>query len=324
MQNTTSCTAINAATTLGKMAEMPGFCKFGGLLFACRPETWEKFRQLPVGMLGGDRVLDGLQSAQALLEQGFDFDLPLWPQKQIDAYPELNDTRLFHYPGRQGAPFVLVIPGGGYQSVCTFIEGFPAGAELARAGYHAFVLCYRVRKPALMPKPIEDAIQALRLILANTETLGVGTQYAVMGFSAGGHLAAELCTDNFGAHLAGLPRPRAAALCYAALDLRILGGNDTAEKFRHTVESSGPLEDFCINLHADAAFPSTILWQCEDDDTVSFENLRLMEKRLAELDVTHKAIAYQQGGHGLCKPHGPEADCWIDEVIRFLNQHLPL
>lgn len=327
MQLTNSSHTITPATTLGEIAGMPGFCQFGKLLFSCRPETWEHFCQLPIGILGsanGERAAKGLRHVQALLEQGFAFEWPLWPQEQIDVHAELADTRLFYFPGRPGAPFMLVIPGGGYQSVCTYMEGFPAASDLSSAGYHVFVLCYRVRQPKLMPKPIEDATQALRLILSRIGEIGADTCYGVMGFSAGGHLAAELCTDNFGVHLSGLPRPHATVLCYAALDLRTMTGNETAEKFRRMVANGDSLEDYCVNLHMDADFPPTILWQCEDDDTVNFQNLCLMDKRLTDLRVEHKAISYVRGGHGLSKDHDPEADNWIGEVLLFLKQYLPL
>ena len=62
-------------------------------------------------------------------------------------------------------------------------------------GYHAFVLRYSVGENAKWPNPLNDAESALELIRANCSTWGIDPmKIAVIGFSAGGHLAAALST----------------------------------------------------------------------------------------------------------------------------------
>jgi hypothetical protein len=63
-------------------------------------------------------------------------------QKQ-DA-PACNNTGLFFYRGKPGAPFAILAPGGGFSYVGSVHEGFPYADVLSSLGYNAFVLKYRV------------------------------------------------------------------------------------------------------------------------------------------------------------------------------------
>ena len=119
--------------------------------------------------------------------------------------------------------------------------------------------------------------------------------------------------------------PSAMVLCYAAIDLRTLGNNETADKFRKTFEGEkNILSDYCINLHMDSSYPPTILWQCVDDEIISFENYHIMQNRLAELGIPHHAMAYPHGGHGMRLPHDTESEFWMNTVIHFLESYLPI
>ncbi|MBQ7154289.1 MAG: alpha/beta hydrolase fold domain-containing protein [Synergistaceae bacterium] len=67
-------------------------------------------------------------------------------------------------------------------------------------GYHAFILNYRITGPALFPKPLDDAANALKKILSLCGSLDINSDgYAVCGFSAGGHLAGALASREPGA-----------------------------------------------------------------------------------------------------------------------------
>ena len=101
-------------------------------------------------------------------------------------------------PARPNGAAILVLPGGGYVRVAIDKEGFETARRWAAAGITAFVLRYRLpaegwADPA--DTPLQDAQRALRLIRANAAAYGVDPgRIAVMGFSAGGHLGASLCT----------------------------------------------------------------------------------------------------------------------------------
>ena len=98
----------------------------------------------------------------------------------------------FLLPTLTPRPAVLVIPGGGYTSVCEKTEGPPAALAFNRLGFHAFVLNYRVA-PNRFPAPLEDAVRAVKIIRAHAEEWKIIPDRIVScGFSAGGHLAGSL------------------------------------------------------------------------------------------------------------------------------------
>ncbi|MDO5392595.1 MAG: alpha/beta hydrolase [Eubacteriales bacterium] len=106
-------------------------------------------------------------------------------------------------------PAVLILPGGGYQ-FCADSEGEPVALEYLTSGFQAFVLRYSVGKDAVWPNPLNDYETAMEYILAHADEWHIfPEEIAVVGFSAGGHLAA--CAATMAKH-----KPSAAILGYAA------------------------------------------------------------------------------------------------------------
>ena len=86
-------------------------------------------------------------------------------------------------------PAVLILPGGGYQ-MCSDREADPIAFPYLKAGYQAFILRYSVGKDSVWPNPMNDYEEAMELIREKSEEWHVLTdKIAVIGFSAGGHLA---------------------------------------------------------------------------------------------------------------------------------------
>ena len=114
------------------------------------------------------------------------------------------------FRGVSKRPAVLVIPGGGYQ-FCSDREADPVAAAYLKAGYHTFILHYSVGKDSTWPGPLEDYEQAMEFIDEHAEEWHVfRDKIAVVGFSAGGHLAGAAAT-------LAKRRPAAAILGYAVL-----------------------------------------------------------------------------------------------------------
>ena len=111
----------------------------------------------------------------------------------------------FSIPGKKR--FVVICAGGGYGSCCTMIEGIPLTKRLNELGISAFVLYYRVGEKAHIPNPMDDLARAVSYILKRAEEFDVSDEYGVMGFSAGGHLAATFGTEAIGYKKYGLPKP---------------------------------------------------------------------------------------------------------------------
>lgn len=87
-------------------------------------------------------------------------------------------------------PAILVLPGGAYK-FCSDREAEPVALAYLAKGFNAFVLRYSLNEKAEFPTPLNDAQKALAFIRKNAEKFHTDPQkIAVIGFSAGGHLAA--------------------------------------------------------------------------------------------------------------------------------------
>jgi acetyl esterase/lipase len=86
----------------------------------------------------------------------------------------------------------IVCPGGSYANLSSDHEGRQAALWLNAAGVSAFVLQYRVGPRYRHPAPLQDVQRALRLVRSRAKDLGVDpARVGIVGFSAGGHLAAR-------------------------------------------------------------------------------------------------------------------------------------
>ena len=89
---------------------------------------------------------------------------------------------------------ILVIPGGAYSSVCASREGEPIAQAFIPHGYSAFVLHYTVNEKPF-PSHLVQASKAIKHIKDNADKYGIDPENVfVVGFSAGGHLAASVGT----------------------------------------------------------------------------------------------------------------------------------
>lgn len=317
--------AIERTTTLGEVASFPGFRNFERFIFNCRDTTWEQAKKMPVYSSAPAlaQCYEGLKFVRNVMLSGKRVDYNFWSAEEIQEQPDRSGTKLFYFSGEENKPFVLVIPGGGYQSVCTHAEGFPTAKRLTEAGYNVFILSYRVRQKNLMPKPVEDAVRALRYIFENQEFFKVAPEYAVMGFSAGGHLAGMLGTSRMGVRAYGLPNPKEEILCYPLIDPSALQDGSEIDRCKKIFEEKDVvLSDWSLPLQLDSGYPPTLIWQCIDDHLLHFEQYRLMTQGLAERHIPHIAFAYPHGDHGLMGAHEEYADRWIEHVILFLRERL--
>lgn len=255
--------------------------------------------------------------------------LPLW--KTISDSDPRNATSLTFYPcDRQNAGAVLVLPGGGYGGLADH-EG-PAIAQWLNANhFHAAVLRYRLQ-PNRHPAMINDAQRGLRLLRANAQRFSIDPQsIAVLGFSAGGHLASTLAThfDRFDCpddDLVGKvsARPDAAVLCYPVIDMQ---GPFTHTGSRANLLGAAPDPALMAMLsnheQVSPKVPPTFLWHTSDDAGVPMENSLLFAMACRKHGVPVEVHSYESGRHGLGLAEGsPDVAPWTDACLRFLRRHL--
>ena len=174
-------------------------------------------------------------------------------------------------------PAVLVLPGGGYQ-MCSDREADPVALAYLQAGFQAFVLRYATGVQAAWPNPLEDYEAAAALIRSHAGDWALyPDKLAVIGFSAGGHLAA--CA----AAMAG-QRPNAAILGYPVID------KDTVEAYL----PGAPDAAKAVDEHTCPCF----VFAGRDDTTVPVANTLAWLEALTRYDISYECHIYSQAGHG--------------------------
>jgi acetyl esterase/lipase len=97
-------------------------------------------------------------------------------------------------PANPDGRAVIICPGGGYRILASQHEGAEVGRWLNDQGITAFVLKYRVPKRENVPVALQDVQRAVSLVRSRASELGIDPEWiGILGFSAGGHLAAECC-----------------------------------------------------------------------------------------------------------------------------------
>lgn len=236
-----------------------------------------------------------------------------------------NRYALKAFPVRDGKkhPFALIIPGGGYSMVCSFVEGAPVARELNKRGYAAFVLYYRCKKKAQYPAPMEDAARGLREILDRAEEFHVDTQnYSLWGSSASGHLAATVGLSEFGFVRKNLPVPAAVVLCYPVITMgplthegsriALLGKHPTAQEMELT----------SVERHVRPDAPPTFLWYGTADDVVDPQNSQMLAAALREKRIPYILRVYPDAGHGTGLGKGLSCEGWFDEAVSFWKSRI--
>ena len=221
-------------------------------------------------------------------------------------------TLAVHVPADPNGTFVVVCPGGGYGTLATGHEGKDVAAWLNSLGVTAGVLRYRV-SPNRHPAPLLDVQRAVRLVRSDAAKFGVNpAKIGVLGFSAGGHLAASAATlhtpetrtmnplaDADPLTAAVSARPDFAVLIYpvvtftggpahAGSALNLLGA-DAGEEL---------LEQFNLQRRVTAETPPTFLVHTGEDTGVPPANSVLFWEACRAANVPAELHVFETGRHG--------------------------
>lgn len=246
------------------------------------------------------------------------------PQGQPD-YLRWQPDKYFLQPylpqGGGRRPFALICPGGGYHVVCGGHEGRAYAEALNARGYAAFVLCYRCGERFPYPVPQQDAARALREILARAEEWGLETGgYSLWGSSAGGHLAASLCTESMGAACRGLPRPAALVLAYPVITMGEKGHAGSRENLLGPRPTKEQIARASIERQAAPGFPPTFVWCGSADRTVDPANSRMLAGALQAQGVPCRLREYPGIDHGVGLGQGLACEGWFSEAVSFWEE----
>lgn len=227
--------------------------------------------------------------------------------------------------GATGAlPAVIVLPGGGYATRAPH-ESAPVARWLCGLGYAAFVLDYRV-SPYTYPVPYLDGLQALSTLNRHGSQWGIDPgRIGVLGFSAGGHLAAMLATATpnvpDGPVDLTVQRPAFSVLCYPVIVLEgALAHVGSTRNLLGDPPDPALARDLSANRRVDSKTPPTFLWHTADDGAVPVEHSLRYAEALSRAGVPFALHVYPHGRHGLgLADDAPDVAFWRDECASWLR-----
>lgn len=215
---------------------------------------------------------------------------------------------------------VIVIPGGGYAVVAADHEGKAVAEWLNTLGVSAFVLQYRLGPRYHHPAPMQDVQRAIRIVRSRAAEWHLDpTRIGVLGFSAGGHLAATAATHfEAGIDSAANPidrvssRPDFAILAYPVITMRhpfTHGGSRT--NLLGDKPSARMVDSLSNERQVTSRTPPTFIFHTADDDVVPVENAQMFSDALRHAKVPVELHVFEHGAHGVgLAPGNPVLSQW--------------
>ena len=216
-----------------------------------------------------------------------------------EPYRLVNTTKAVLYvynadPAKATGQAVVICPGGGYAKLSMDQEGYLMAQWLAKNGIAAFVLEYRLPN-GHKEVPLEDTVEAIRVVRKKAKKFNIDPKkVGVMGFSAGGHLAASV---------SNIPpvedRPNFSILFYPV----VIANHYTSHvgSFRNLLGKGfvqADADEFSMEKLASENTPPTILLLSDDDTTVPAAGSAMYYAALRYHGVKAAMYVFPEGGHG--------------------------
>lgn len=239
-------------------------------------------------------------------------------------------------------PLVVVLPGGGYM-YCSEREGEPVALSLFTRGFHTVVLNYHCGEESEYPLPLVDLAKGIRYLKEHREELLLdGDRIALLGFSAGGHLAALYASlwfrEEFQEALGmkGEDLAVQALLCgYPVANLRSfcrrVGSDPEMPELGRMITSYDEKKDPMALIHKE--MPPTFIFATGEDKIIPEEETLAYARALAREGVDLEYHLFSRGPHGLATgnaltnhsrdyPEGvdrwiPMADTWLKHILNY-------
>ena len=286
---------LGVESTIGDLLRHPAFAGFARLILPWDGRAYDE--QMPLTRIGSllpyhsrvdpETVASALNRMIDEAARGRTVFYRFYSESERQREPARDNTGLFFFRGRPGAPFAVVCPGGGFSYVASVHEGFPHAAAISSKGLNAFVLRYRAGHGEAVAT--RDLAAAVTYIHRNAEALGVGTSgYSLWGSSAGARMAAAIGSHGVASYGGGdLPKPSAVVMAYTG----------------HSDHASAEPPTFVVVGREDGIAPPAI-----------------MERRVKALRKDGTPVEfheYEGLGHGFGLGTRTSAEGWVFEAIRF-------
>jgi acetyl esterase/lipase len=227
-----------------------------------------------------------------------------------------------------GMTAVVILPGGGYRNLAMNHEGRQVASYLNAAGIAAFVLKYRLGPRYHHPIEMGDAQRAVRMVRSHAGEWHIdGARIGVMGFSAGGHLAATVSTHFDSGQAAADSvdrvdsRPDFAILGYPVISLTEAW---THQGSKTSLLGENPPADLARSLSGDLSVtprtPPTFIFQTNADTAVPAENAVSYYPALRKAGVPAEMHIFENGPHGVgLALNDPALNQWPSLLLNWLR-----
>ncbi|NQT26587.1 alpha/beta hydrolase [candidate division KSB1 bacterium] len=227
---------------------------------------------------------------------------------------------------------VVICPGGGYWILAFEHEGTLVAEWLNSLGVAGIILKYRLPDERIMEDisigPLQDVQKAIRTVRLKAPDWNINPQkIGVMGFSAGGHLAATASTlyddpvyqpvDSISA------RPDFSVLMYPVISFREgIAHMGSRNRLVGDSPTEAQIHDYSTDEQITSDTPPAFLIHSIDDGSVPIENSLRYFEALRKNNVPCEMHLFESGGHGygITKGKGSESS-WPDVMARWLKMH---
>jgi acetyl esterase/lipase len=231
--------------------------------------------------------------------------------------------------GKDPETCVVICPGGGYRILASSHEGYDIAAKFNEIGVSALVLYYRLPEDSAQVEkkyaPLQDAQAALALVRENAVKWNVDpNKVGIMGFSAGGHLAATASTHFSKDYTGILPganvRPDFSILLYPVISVRSFGHSGSSQNLVGKNPSEEDLHLFSNEEQVTPQTPKAFLVHAADDNAVPLKNSLLYAEKLTANKVPVDLHVYAKGGHGFgLNNKTTSGDLWFNRLISWMK-----
>ncbi len=233
-------------------------------------------------------------------------------------------------------PAIVICPGGAYSGISPR-EAEPIALNLLPEGYNVFALTYSV-VPHRFPAQLREVAAVMELIRRNGDIWETdASRIAIMGFSAGGHLAAHYscsydCEQVRQVFPESIPA-KASVLCYPVISAQEeLSGTLECLTGENYPLSEETLKRVSCELLVTKKTPPTFLWHTAEDKIVPVSHSLRYASALSTYGVPFELHVYPAGQHGLATvdertcanltPKSRRAKDWLREVVIWLKGNL--
>lgn len=273
-------------------------------------------------------------------------EIELWPEGvpgAIDSksYKEVYENNrikkvktpslVVYAPENPNGTAVVVYPGGGYIQLAFTKEGYKAAEWLNGLGITVFALKYRLPSDEIMEDkavgPLQDAQAAMRYIRRHADKWQINTQkIGVLGFSAGGHLAATLSTQYdekvYSAKDKTSAKPDFSILVYPVISMKDeITHKGSRKNLLGREPSQEQIKRFSNELHVDRDTPKAFLVHATNDSAVPVENSIAYYLALKNNNVSAEMHLYQDGKHGFSLGSKGTHQFWTKQCEAWLIEN---